>query len=545
MESQLSELSLAPASLDALPADLIIKILMQLATDDLGRTARVSREFTAHVEAALRSRAASVAAQPPLPGFSCRHLAIPDALPDGETSWVQFLCWRERRSYEPRCTVAAGATHSFYVSRDRHAAFFAGQDVQRYFIAGLEHHLTEDGPQPNPNSVQPFHTANSRRLHSIYNPQPQIFGDVVALSTSAMHSLHLTEYGACYSWGDGECGKLGNGDEQPRRTPKFVYVASCWMEDHARAAANGEPPPDRMVSIATGQQHSLVLSDHGVVCSFGSGFSGKLGHGTQASHSLPRPIAALRAERATAIAAGTMHSLVCTASGALYTFGYGLANQLGHGGKQNELAPRRVEALAGVRIVLAAGGEHHSLVIDDAGAVYSFGAGEAAGRTAYSSWVGGWLGHGTLDEVPLPRKIAALAGCRAKAVAAASRHSLVLVEDGDRSGAVYSFGDGGAGKLGHGDARSQWTPKRIQGLAGIAVQSIAAGEAHSVCATDSSFYAWGSLATGLREAETEAFPQPAPGSAGNYEWAPSDVLLERQAHAPKLVEGFYDPAIPE
>ena len=130
-------------------------------------------------------------------------------------------------------------------------------------------------------------------------------------------------------------------------------------------------------------------------------------------------------------------------------------------------------------------------------------------------------------------------------VAAASRHSLVLVEDGDRSGAVYSFGDGGAGKLGHGDARSQWTPKRIQGLAGIAVQSIAAGEAHSVCATDSSFYAWGSLATGLREAETKAFPQPAPGSAGNYEWAPSDVLLERQAHAPKLVEGFYDPVMPE
>ena len=534
MESQLSQLALAPASLDALPADLVIKILIQLATDDLGRTARVSREFTVHVEAALRSRAASLAAQPPLPGFSCRHLAVPDALPDGETSWVQFLCWRERRSYEPRCTVAAGATHSFYVSRDLQVAYFAGQDVQRYWVAGLG----------DTAGLWGFHTTNSRMLYSIDNRPARAYDEVVSVSTSAMHSLHLTKFGAVYSWGDGECGKLGHGNEQPQRWANTVGpVLVC---DYERAAASGEPWADRIiVSIATGQQHSLVLSDHGVVCSFGSGFSGKLGHGTQASHSLPRPIAALRAERATAIAAGTMHSLVCTASGALYTFGYGLANQLGHGGKQNELAPRRVEALAGVRIVLAAGGEHHSLVIDDAGAAYSFGAGEAAGRTAYSSWVGGWLGHGTLDEVPLPRKIAALAGCRAKAVAAASRHSLVLVEDGDRSGAVYSFGDGGAGKLGHGDARSQWTPKRIQGLAGIAVQSIAAGEAHSVCATDSSFYAWGSLATGLREAETEAFPQPAPGSAGNYEWAPSDVLLERQAHAPKLVEGFYDPVMPE
>ena len=237
-----------------------------------------------------------------------------------------------------------------------------------------------------------------------------------------------------------------------------------------------------------------------------------------------------------------MHSLVCTASGALYTFGYGLANQLGHGGKQSELAPRRVEALAGVRIVLAAGGEHHLLVIDDSGAVYSFGAGEAAGRTAYSSWVGGWLGHGTLDEVPLPRKIAALAGCRAKAVAAASRHSLVLVEDGDRSGAVYSFGDGGAGKLGHGDARSQWTPKRIQASpASRSSRSPPARRTPSARPTPAS--TWGSLATGLREAETEAFPHGA-RSAGNYE-ALSDVLLERQAHAPKRVEGFSNPVMPE
>ena len=536
MESQLSQLALAPASLDALPADLIIKILIQLATHDLGRTARVSREFAAPP----RSRSAHV--QPPLlPSRRCPEPAVLDSL-------FPIRCRMARRAgcrapvlaRAPTRILSRGAPSrrarrtSFYVSRDLQVAYFAGQDVQRYWVAGLG----------DTAGLWGFHTTNSRMLYSIDNRPARAYDEVVSVSTSAMHSLHLTKFGAVYSWGDGECGKLGHGNEQPQRWANTVGpVLVC---DYERAAASGEPWADRIiVSIATGQQHSLVLSDHGVVCSFGSGFSGKLGHGTQASHSLPRPIAALRAERATAIAAGTMHSLVCTASGALYTFGYGLANQLGHGGKQNELAPRRVEALAGVRIVLAAGGEHHSLVIDDAGAVYSFGAGEAAGRTAYSSWVGGWLGHGTLDEVPLPRKIAALAGCRAKAVAAASRHSLVLVEDGDRSGAVYSFGDGGAGKLGHGDARSQWTPKRIQGLAGIAVQSIAAGEAHSVCATDSSFYAWGSLATGLREAETEAFPQPAPGSAGNYEWAPSDVLLERQAHAPKLVEGFYDRVMPE
>jgi len=42
-----------------------------------------------------------------------------------------------------------------------------------------------------------------------------------------------------------------------------------------------------------GQQHTLALDDAGVVYSWGSGFSGKLGHGDQRNHDTPTPIEAL------------------------------------------------------------------------------------------------------------------------------------------------------------------------------------------------------------------------------------------------------------
>ena len=127
-----------------------------------------------------------------------------------------------------------------------------------------------------------------------------------------------------------------------------------------------------------------------------------------------------------------------------------------------------------------------------------------------------------------PKKIEALAGRRVLAVAANHQHSLFLVEGGD----VYSCGDGAYGKLGHGDTASEWTPRRIEALADAWVQSISAGDSHSLCVLrDGRIYGWGCAAAGLGEDLTE-YPLATPGSAGNYEWAPNDFLLSRQCRSP-------------
>ena len=241
--------------------------------------------------------------------------------------------------------------------------------------------------------------------------------------------------------------------------------------------------------------------------------------------------------RITAVAAGACHSLLVTVDGTLYTCGSGIMGQLGHGTTQHaELTPRRVEWFVAnaLRIVQAAGGSYHSLAVDDNGRCYSWGAGEARERT--STWPGGWLGHRSLESELLPRPLAVLLDVRVVQVAASSFHSMALAADGS----VFSWGDGGGGKLGHEDDEiMQWAPKRIDALKGMRVAAISAGELHSLCVLrDGRVLGWGAgRAIGLGgDVMSHRDDTPASwGSAGNYEWTPGDVLRCWQAHTPTEV----------
>ena len=118
----------------------------------------------------------------------------------------------------------------------------------------------------------------------------------------------------------------------------------------------------------------------------------------------------------------------------------------------------------------------------------------------------------------------------------------------DAEGGVWSWGRGEWGRLGHNDASDCLVPTRIECDELPLATEAYAGEAHSACVLrDGRCFTWGSgHALGLDPSALTEDDMPASwASAGNYEWAPSDVLLERQAHAPKLVEGFYDRVMPE
>ena len=88
----------------------------------------------------------------------------------------------------------------------------------------------------------------------------------------------------------------------------------------------------------------------------------------------------------------------------------------------------------------------------------------------------------------MPKRIEGLQGVRAVAISSAVSHSLVLAADG----AVYTFGGGGLGKLGHGDESPVATPKRIEALRSVRVVAVAAGCHHSVALSASGeVYSWG------------------------------------------------------
>ena len=77
------------------------------------------------------------------------------------------------------------------------------------------------------------------------------------------------------------------------------------------------------------------------------GYAGNLGHGGHHEELVPRLVEALVGKKVVGASAGQIHTAVWTEEGELFTFGDGDGGRLGHGGTQNELVPRLVEALAG------------------------------------------------------------------------------------------------------------------------------------------------------------------------------------------------------
>ena len=173
-----------------------------------------------------------------------------------------------------------------------------------------------------------------------------------------------------------------------------------------------------------------------------------MGHGDTQEQQLPKKVEALAGQRVLAVSGGARHSLALTADGSVWSWGDGENGTLGHGDEQEQPLPKKVEALAGQRVLAVSAGGMHSLAITANGAVFAWGDG-AYGR----------LGHGDEQEQLLPKKIETFAGQRVVAVSAVSRHSLAITADG----AVFTWGKDNHACLGHGeDLSNQLLPKKIE-----------------------------------------------------------------------------------
>ncbi len=287
-------------------------------------------------------------------------------------------------------------------------------------------------------------------------------------------------------------GLLGLGDDVlPVQLPTYVHA----FESH------------RVRAVSAGEDHTLVLLKSGLIYSFGHG--GQLGHGGWNGCTTPRLIIRLSETPASAISAGSAHSLVI-AGGNVYSFGDGGCGVLGHGCERDEFLPKLIThfhtVLAyGSHMHAVSAGGSHSLAISESGDVYSFGFGQ-----------NGQLGHGDHINQLQPKQIkpAALNGERARAISAGPAASFVLTD----SGSVYSFGHGYAGRLGHGNMQSLYSPKRIAALTGHRVTSISSGGAHTLALTD--------------DGEVYSFGEGSDGRLGHGDMARFQLLAPRRVPLP-------------
>ena len=221
----------------------------------------------------------------------------------------------------------------------------------------------------------------------------------------------------------------------------------------------------RVSTVAASHSLSLAVTEAGQLYTWGRGC---LGHSeVEEKRDVPTLVAAFLTMPVRRVAAGHGHILAVTISGALYSWGSGAldggAAAHGHGSQALQPMPKRVEDLQGVLDVAA--GDKHSLAFTSS-ALYSWGDGES-----------GRLGHGNESGQLVPKRVEALQD-RVCGVAAGMSHSLVVTS----SGAVYSWGDGDSGRLGHGDESEQLVPKRVEAMQERAC-GVAAGDFHSLILT--------------------------------------------------------------
>ncbi|KAM9300223.1 E3 ubiquitin-protein ligase HERC2 isoform 4-T5 [Morus bassanus] len=219
------------------------------------------------------------------------------------------------------------------------------------------------------------------------------------IACGSSHSAAITSSGELYTWGLGEYGRLGHGDNTTQLKPKMVKV----LLGH------------RVIQVACGSRdaQTLALTDEGLVFSWGDGDFGKLGRGGSEGCNIPQNIERLNSQGVCQIECGAQFSLALTKSGVVWTWGKGDYFRLGHGTDVHVRKPQVVEGLRGKKIVHVAVGALHCLAVTDTGQVYAWGDNDH-----------GQQGNGTTTVNRKPTLVQGLEGQKITRVACGSSHSV-------------------------------------------------------------------------------------------------------------------------
>ncbi len=145
------------------------------------------------------------------------------------------------------------------------------------------------------------------------------------IASGSQLTLAVMEDGKIFIWGSGYLGYAN--DKTPRATSK-TRIPRCINKLN----------DVKIKMVAAGyNDHCMVLSESGLVYSWGEGINGKLGHGNEINQRYPKQIIHKKFQtNIISIACGEQHSMALTKDGKLYSWGSSKAGQLGHGDNNND-----------------------------------------------------------------------------------------------------------------------------------------------------------------------------------------------------------------
>ena len=294
------------------------------------------------------------------------------------------------------------------------------------------------------------------RPHPLFSPPIAGFDGrrVVEISAGSLHSTAVDEAGGLWTWGHGEGGRLGLGlGCFSRHQHNVVRNRPCRVMLLSR---------ERIVHANAGGEHTLAVTDKGQLYAWGVNKHGQLGVGDFTNKALPTLVTSFEEVTQTKVA------------GAL--FGPGHPDKTVYSVVPSP-TPR-------VKQVSAGSGEH-SVVLTEAGEVYTMGNGtkgqlghpEADTESASECRIPGadYAKGANKPRLNTPRKVkrvwtcddtstigAALDGVETKAVEVEAAYGHTLMKTSD--GSIFSCGCGDDGATGHGDEETRSELTQVEGV---------------------------------------------------------------------------------
>jgi alpha-tubulin suppressor-like RCC1 family protein len=300
----------------------------------------------------------------------------------------------------------------------------------------------------------------------------------VQVGTSNTCALSINR--TLFCWGSNHYGQLMNGTVVPRLTPTPINLAPY--------LAGGS-----VVSFATGNGSTCVLTDHATLYCWGYGGQGQLGNGLYQNGRKPSRVNFPGSQTGTLIElAGNGASSYCalTSTSQIFCWGGNVYGQLGNAATHNSAVPVMVHqstAMSGHQIADINGSEQTfcAVTTDGLGFCWGFGLADA-------------LGNGASKNSSTPVAVVAsgaLKGHQLHRISAATDHSCGI----DTTANVYCWGSNRFGtdglNLPNGASHTtSWrsTPQLVNALTGLGVKMISSSYTESCALTGAGrVYCWG------------------------------------------------------
>ncbi|KAF9978248.1 hypothetical protein BGZ65_007062, partial [Modicella reniformis] len=345
------------------------------------------------------------------------------------------------------------AAHSVFITDDGDVWVLGRNEKSQLGVGDME-------PHAFPMKVPTIYTTNTKKTTHV---------KFVDAAVGRHHTILIAENGAAYGAGDNKMGQLGNDSHKEHLS--FVQISSLGKEKARHVSCGAE---FTMILTEKDQLWAFGSPEYGQLGNKTNGQylqqSNRLVHIPQTTPLLVG--GQLKDKKITQVSCGTNHTLALTDDGMVYSWGFGGYGRLGHSKQEDLWTPMPIEHFSGsvqlTRAAKIAAGSSFSMALDGQHQFWLWGkwktTGDGGGGTP-------WM---------YPRTLYDLNGWSFKMLAGGNVTLFCLPS---AEPCTIAWGQGAVHSelgYGEGEARSSTKPDKIRPLEGLTMLDVSCGLGHSL-----------------------------------------------------------------